>query len=318
MKNIAVQMDYPHLLNPKGDSTICLIEEAAKRGANISWYHPSSLALIGGEVRAQLQPLKITDLQSKNWYELGEAKVQSLGNSDVVLMRQDPPFDMNYITATYLLEQVAGDTLIINDPASVRSYPEKLLPLLFDNIMPESIITARREDFLEFLEIHKDIIIKPLFGWGGHSVLRLKLGGDNIGSLLEMLLAPQQGKPAHQLIAQPYLPQVQTHDVRVVLLYGSVAGAFARTPATGEVRANMRVGGVPIKVKLSSKQQQLCEEIAETLHDMGLYFAGLDFIGDYVTEINVTSPTGLRTIANLYGENPAELFWDCAEDILEK
>ncbi len=318
MKNIAVQMDYPHLLNPKGDSTICLLEEVAKRGANISWYHPSTLAMIGGEVRAQLQPIKLNNLHDKNWYDLGEAKTQSLSDCDVILMRQDPPFDMNYITATYLLEQIAGDALVINDPASVRSYPEKLLPLLFDNIMPETIITARREDFLDFLDIHKDIIIKPLFGWGGHSVLRLKLGGDNVEALLEMLLASNHGKQATQLIAQPYLPEVQTQDVRVVLLYGAVAGAFSRTPASGEVRANMRVGGTPIKFKLSSKQQTLCEQIADTLHEMGIYFAGLDFIGDYVTEINVTSPTGLRTIANLYDENPAALFWDCAEDLLGK
>jgi glutathione synthase len=318
MKNIAIQMDYPHQLKPSGDSTICLLEAAEKRGLNCFFYHYTDLSWRAGELRANLQQIKITDLHSKNWFELGEAKMQSLSAMDLVLMRQDPPFDMNYIAATYLLERIAGDVLVVNDPASVRSYPEKLLPLMFENALPDSIITSNRFDILEFLASSEDIIVKPLFGWGGHSVLRLREGGDNIEALLEMILAPNGGRPALPIIAQKFLPQVEEQDIRVVLIHGEVAGAFARTPAQGEIRANMRVGGTPIKVKLNKHQIRLAEMIADTLNDLGIYIAGLDFIGDYVTEVNVTSPTGLRTISNLYGENPAELFWDGVEDLFKK
>jgi glutathione synthase len=313
MKKIAVQMDYPSQLRPSGDSTICLIEEAQARGMEVYIYHPSSLAYHAGEVRASVQRMTLGDLSAPDWYQLQPAQTLSLSGMDVVLMRQDPPFDMHYLTATYLLEQIGGDARVVNDPASVRSYPEKLLPLLYAEAMPETTITPHRADILEALEQHGDIIVKPLFGWGGHSVLRLRRESDNVEALLEMVLAPNAGKPPLPVMVQPFLPEVATQDIRVVLIAGEIAGAFARTPAQGEIRANMRVGGVPVKVKLSKKQMSLCEEMAETLDAMGIMIAGVDFIGEYVTEINVTSPTGLRTIANLYGTNPAALFWDAVE-----
>jgi glutathione synthase len=313
MKKIAVQMDYPHQLRPSGDSTICLIEEAQMRGMEVYFYHPSTLAQIAGEVRAPLQRLEIKDLGAAEWYTLQNAETRSLSEMDVVLMRQDPPFDIHYLTATYLLEQIGGGVQVVNDPASVRSYPEKLLPLLFAEAMPDTCITPHRADVLEALQHYGDIIVKPLFGWGGHSVLRLRRDGDNIEALLEMLLSPQAGKPALPVIVQPFLPEVATQDIRVVLIAGEIAGAFARSPAQGEIRANMRVGGVPVKVKLSKKQMTLCEEIADTLDALGIVIAGVDFIGEVVTEINVTSPTGLRTIATLYGTNPAAMFWDSFE-----
>jgi glutathione synthase len=317
MKNIAIQMDYPHQLKPAGDSTICLIEAAQKRGINCFFYHYTDLSWRSGELFTNLHPFKITDLKATNWYELGEAKTQSLHEVDLILMRQDPPFDMNYIASTYLLEQISGDTLVVNDPASVRAYPEKLLPLMFENALPDSLITSNRTQILAFLQEHKDIILKPLFGFAGHSVLRLRHGGDNVEALLEMVLAPNGGRPALPIIAQKFLSQVVSQDIRTVIINGMVVGSFARTPAEGEVRANMRVGGTPVKVKLNAHQMRLAENIADTLYDLGIYIAGLDFIGDYVTEVNVTSPTGLRTIINLYGDiNPAEDFWDGVEDLL--
>jgi glutathione synthase len=304
MQQIAIQMDSPHRLNPKGDSTIVLMREAAKRGMTLHYYHPTTLRLRDSEVWAECFPLTIRE--GGEWFTLGTPAILPLSNMDVVLMRQDPPFDMAYITATYLLERIGGNTRVVNDPASVRSYPEKLLPLMFDVVTPTTLITADKQELLIFLEQHKDVIVKPLYGWGGHAVLRLRVGGDNTHAILEML-ALRDSLP---LIAQPFLPEVEAHDVRVVLIHGQVAGAFSRTPASGEVRANMRVGGTPVPYKLSDAQYAICERIAPDLDDMGLHLVGVDLIGNQLTEINVTSPTGLRTLELLYDVNPAAMFWD--------
>jgi glutathione synthase len=301
---IAVQMDAPHSLKPAGDSTIVLLREAAARGMSIFYYHHTSLRWKDGDVYATLQPLTVREGDA--WFTLGEASVRPLSDMDVVLMRQDPPFDMGYITATYLLERIRGNTRVINDPASVRSYPEKLLPLMMEESTPDTLITADSDDILSFLSTHKDIILKPLYGFGGHAVLRLREGGDNVQALLEMIRL----RDPIPVIAQPFLPAVETQDIRVVLIHGQIAGAFARTPASGEIRANMRVGGMPIAYTLNAKQRGICERIAPTLHDMGLHLAGLDLIGDHLTEINVTSPTGLRTLEKLYNTSPAAMFWD--------
>ncbi len=304
---IAVQMDPPHTLKPAGDSTIVLLREAAARGMELFYYHTASLRWKGGEVLAGLHPLEIE--QGDAWHTLGAVSVKSLSYMDVVLMRQDPPFDMGYITATYLLERIEGNTRVINDPASVRSYPEKLLPLMAAEATPETLITSDSEDILTFLDQHQDIIIKPLYGWGGHAVLRLRAGGDNVQALLEMIRL----RDPLPVIAQPFLPAVTAEDIRVVLIHGEIAGAFARAPASGEIRANMRVGGVPVAYELNATQRALAETVAPLLDDMGLHLAGLDLIGNHLTEINVTSPTGLRTLEKLYGSHPAALFWDGVE-----
>jgi glutathione synthase len=302
---IAVQMDAPHTLKPAGDSTIVLLREAAARGMALYYYHHTTLRWKDGNVYAALHPLTVQDGEA--WYTLDEANVQPLSNMDVVLMRQDPPFDMGYITATYLLERIQGNTRVINDPASVRSYPEKLLPLMMEEVAtPDTLITADSDDILAFLATHKDIILKPLYGFGGHAVLRLREGGDNVLALLEMLRL----RDPLPIIAQPFLPAVEMQDIRVVLIHGQIAGAFARAPASGEIRANMRVGGTPVPYTLNAKQQALCERIAPMLDDMGLHLAGLDLIGEHLTEINVTSPTGLRTLEKLYNTSPAKMFWD--------
>ena len=299
---IAVQMDAPHQLNPAGDSTIVLLREAAKRGDELYYYAANSLSW-HGEVYAPLQKLHVVDGQE--WYQLEQPRKVALSEMDVVLMRQDPPFDMGYITATYFLDRLT-DTLVLNNPTAVRSQPEKLLPLDYVQAMPDTLMTPHHDDIADFLDKHGDIIIKPLYGWGGHSVLRLRRGGDNVSALLEML----KERDNLPIIAQPFLADVATHDIRVVLIGGVIEGAFARSPASGEIRANMRVGGVPVAVELNAKQRALCEVIAPALHAQGLYFAGLDFIGDMLTEINVTSPTGLKTLETLYGTQPAVTFWD--------
>ncbi|TAE33315.1 MAG: glutathione synthase [Alphaproteobacteria bacterium] len=307
MKKIAVQMDHPHQLNPKGDSTIVLMREAQRRGYDLYYYHPTTLRLAHGEVRAMLHPMTLHE--DDVWYQLGAPRIAALDAMDVILMRQDPPFDMGYITATYLLDALPQHVRVLNNPTAVRSHAEKLLPLRYADAMPPTLITADHQEILDFLEKHHDVILKPLYGWGGHSVLRLRSHGDNVHALLEML-----GR-THSLpmIAQPFLPEVATHDVRVVLIGGVVAGAFARIPIAGEVRANMRVGGVPVAHQLTPKQEAYCARLAPDLHALGLYFTGVDFIGDYLTEINVTSPTGLRTLERLYDATPAAMFWDGVE-----
>lgn len=303
---IAVQMDPPSRLNPAGDSTICLMREAARRGYVLYTYTPDALSYTQGEVSASMQRLHIQP-DAQDWFTL-EAPVRlPLHRMRVVLMRQDPPFDMAYITATYLLDQLGESVAVVNNPTAVRSHAEKLLPLVFPEAMPQTLISADKDEVLTFLSEHRDIILKPLYGWGGHGVLRLREGGDNVQTLLEMLLTRRDGLP---VMAQPFLPEVASHDIRVVLIGGKIAGAFSRTPASGEIRANMRVGGTPQACELSPTQQALCERIAPWLHERGLYLAGLDLIGEHLTEINVTSPTGLRALENLYGTTPAALFWD--------
>ncbi len=301
---IAIQMDAPKTLNPAGDSTIVLLREAARRGYTLYYYAAESLCWKEGAVRALLYPLSVEEGES--WFRLGDEQEQPLQAMDVVLMRQDPPFDMGYITATYWLDRIGGDTRVLNDPTAVRSHAEKLLPLDYVDAMPDTLMTSHKDAILAFLERHGDIIIKPLYGWGGHAVLRLRKGGDNVQALLEML----QARDPLPIIAQPFLPEVATQDIRVILIGGQVVGAFARNPAQGEIRANMRVGGSPVAVELNATQQALCERIAPELQAKGLYFAGLDLIGEYLTEINVTSPTGLRALEVLYGTNPAAVFWD--------
>lgn len=300
---IAVQMDAPDTLNPAGDSTIALMREAAKRGYHLYYYRAHELTLCEGDIIAPLRLLHINN--GEEWYDMHPPVMTSLHAMDAVLMRQDPPFDMGYITATYMLDRL-DNVIVLNDPTSVRSYPEKLLPFDYIEAMPDTLITMHQDIIRDFLSEHQDIILKPLYGWGGHSVLRLRHGGDNVEALLEML----QERDTLPVIAQPFLPDVSKADIRVVLINGKNSGAFARTPMQGEVRANMRVGGQPVEIELNEAQQTLCHQVAADLKDKGLYFAGLDFIGNMLTEINVTSPTGIKTIETLYGTSPAADFWD--------
>ncbi|MBY0355361.1 MAG: glutathione synthase [Rickettsiales bacterium] len=305
---IAIQMDPPERLNAQGDSTILLAEEAQRRGYQLWWYPAASLCLRASQVwTAQARSLQVLP-QAALWYVQGEPQHLSLNDVDVVLMRQDPPFDMAYLSATYLLERLDTHTLVANHPFHVRNAPEKLFPFLFEDCMPPTLIAQNAAAIREFLQEQGDIVVKPLYGFGGHGVFRLHSHSDNVEATLEMLLSHPE-----PLVAQRFLPEVSDGDRRVVMMDGDVVGLLGRLPAAGEIRANLRVGGSAAKAKLTSRQQLICDRLAPELRARGLIFAGVDFIGDWLTEVNVTSPTGLRAIKALDGSAPEAAFWDAIE-----
>lgn len=305
---IAVQMDHPSRLNPAGDSTFMLIEEAARRGHDVYFYEAPMLSWQMGDLTAPLAPITI-DMQASPAWKLGTATRTSLRSMDTILMRQDPPFHMAYITATHLLEQIVSDVPVWNNPASVRNFPEKLSILGFDRYMPSTLISRDAEEIHAFAKTHGTVVAKPLYGFGGRSVYKLGAGDSNIDTLIEQWseLSPEP------LMWQAFLPQVAAEDKRVLFIGGDVASVFTRVPAEGSIRANMRVGGTPKATELSPRQQEICTALSPFLKQHGLMLAGIDLIGDYLTEINVTSPTGLRAAQALYGVNLASTFWDRVE-----
>ncbi len=308
---VAIQMDAIESINPRGDSTLLLGIEAIRRGHEVFYYTPDKLSYLDGDIKAWAQPIKFFD-DPKHYYELGESFSLDLKTMDVVLLRQDPPFNMEYITTTYLLEQLQPKTLVVNDPASVRNNSEKLFPTLIKEFMPPTLISADIRYIGDFYAKHKDIIIKPLYGYGGRSVLHLKDGDDNFKALMEMLFANSK----EQIIAQKFLPEVKDRDMRIILIDGEIGGAVGRIPESGNIRANMRVGGKAIKVELSKKQREICEALRKPLKDKGIIFAGLDVIGDWLTEINITSPTTLRAANQLNGTQLERNIWDVIESKL--
>ncbi len=308
---VAIQMDAIESINPRGDSTLLLGIEAIRRGHEVFYYTPDKLSYLDGDIKAWAQPIKFFD-DPKHYYELGESFSLDLKTMDVVLLRQDPPFNMEYITTTYLLEQLQPKTLVVNDPASVRNNSEKLFPTLIKEFMPPTLISADIRYIGDFYAKHKDIIIKPLYGYGGRSVLHLKDGDDNFKALMEMLFANSK----EQIIAQKFLPEVKDRDMRIILIDGEIGGAVGRIPESGNIRANMRVGGKAIKVELSKKQREICEALRKPLKDKGIIFAGIDVIGDWLTEINITSPTTLRAANQLNGTQLERNIWDVIESKL--
>lgn len=303
-RRIAIQMDEPASLNAKGDSTIVLALEAQKRGYQLYYYHPSMLSDVQGEITASVaHPITFFD-SSETWFELGAAQSLPLNEMDAVLMRQDPPYDMAYLTATYLLERLK--TPVINNPAFVRNAPEKLSILHFADAIPPTLITRDITSIDQFRQQQGDIIVKPLYGYGGRAVYKFSEGDSNLHTLLEHFFT-QSREP---VMVQRFLPEVVSRDVRVILMNGKVSAAVGRIPAAQEIRANFRVGGSAAKVELNAHQQSICDRVGAWLKDNGVLFAGLDLIGDYLTEINITSPTGLRAAIALYGHNPAVDFWD--------
>jgi len=305
---IAVQMDHPSRLNAAGDTTFALIEEAQKRNHELFFYEAPMLSWQAGEVTAPLAPITI-DMQASPAWKLGEAKATSLATMDVILMRQDPPFHMAYITATHLLEQLPERVKILNHPKGVRNLPEKISILGFAQFMPPTLISRDPDAIHAFAETHKTIVAKPLYGFGGRSVYKLSAGDSNIDTLIEQWseLSPEP------LMWQAFLSEVKSEDKRILFIGGEVAAVFARLPAEGSIRANMRVGGTPVKTELTAKQKEICAALTPFLNANGIMLAGIDVIGDYLTEINVTSPTGLRAAQKLYGVNLAEKFWDAVE-----
>jgi glutathione synthase len=256
-------------------------------------------------VAIQMDPIESIDIDGDSTFALAlEAQAR-----DVVLMRQDPPFDMAYITATHVLEHVHPQTLVVNDPVSVRNAPEKLFVTHFDGLMPPTLITSNSDDIKAFRAEHGDIIIKPLYGNGGSGVFHIEPGNENLTALLE-LFTDLYREP---VIAQRYLPEVRQGDKRIILVDGEAVGAINRVPAKGEARSNMHVGGTPLKSDLTPRERDICAAIGPALKEQGLIFVGIDVIGDYLTEINVTSPTGIQEIDRFDGSNLSALIWDAIE-----
>jgi glutathione synthase len=316
--NVAVQMDPLDSINIDGDSSFALMLEAQQRGHALWHYEVRHLSLqegraspaggIAERVTAVARPVTVRR-QRGDHFTAGAAERVDLGAMDVVLMRQDPPFDMAYITATHILEHIHPRTLVVNDPASVRNAPEKLLVTHFPDLMPPTLVTWDSAAIRAFRAEHGDIIVKPLFGNGGAGVFRIKPDDENLGALLEMHFA----RSREPLMIQRYEPAVRQGDKRIILVDGVPAGAINRVPADGESRSNMHVGGRAEAVTLTPRDQEICARIGPTLRDRGLIFVGIDVIGHYLTEINVTSPTGLQEIARFDGTNLAALIWDRIE-----
>ena len=306
--SVAIQMDPIERIDIRGDSTFALALEAQARGHTLIYYGPRELTLRERQVVAKTRPLSVRE-KIGDHFTLGEAQITDLSRMDVVLMRQDPPFDMAYITATHILERIHPKTLVVNDPSSVRNAPEKLFVTQFEGLMPPTLVTSDREEIRAFRATHKDIIVKPLYGNGGAGVFRLKSDDENFAALLEMFTQFYR----EPLVVQRYVPDVRKGDKRIILVDGVAAGAINRVPAKGEARSNMHVGGRPEAVELSQRDRQICEAIGPELKARGLIFAGIDVIGDYLTEINVTSPTGIREIRRFGGADIAALIWDAIE-----
>ena len=305
---VAIQMDHVSTIDIAGDSTFVLGMEAQKRGYEVFHYTPPELMFRDRKVLARVQPMKLRN-EKGNHFALGESALVDLSTFDVVLLRQDPPFDMSYITTTHLLEHIHPKTLVVNDPASVRNAPEKLFVTHFDGVMPPTLISADPRALRDFRDEHKDIILKPLFGNGGAGVFRLQPGDENFASLLEMF-SKQSREP---VIAQRYLPEVRKGDKRIILIDGKAVGAIDRVPAEGEARSNMHVGGQAVKAGLTKRDQEICDIIGPELSRLGMIFVGIDVIGNYLTEINVTSPTGLQQINRVDGVCLEAQIWDSIE-----
>ena len=307
--NIAFQMDHIETLSISGDTTFALCLEAQKRGHKIFHYTPDQLTYKNGKVTSLVEPLKVMDDEG-NHFNLGNPFETDFIDIDFVLMRQEPPFNMHYITYTHILEHLPENVRVINNPVSVRNAPEKLLVTFFKDLMPETIISSDVDSVLNFQKTHKDIVLKPLYGKGGEGIIRLQ-ENDNMVEEVKNFIKDQD----EPIMVQPFLPEVKYGDKRIIILDGEPVGCLNRIPAKGEFRSNLGVGGIPKLSKLSESDIKICDTIKPTLKEMNLVFVGIDVIGNYLTEINVTCPTGVRQIKNLGGPDIPELFWEYAEGL---
>ncbi|MBS3649037.1 glutathione synthase [Pseudaminobacter sp. 19-2017] len=305
---IAIQMDHIATVNIAGDTTFALALEAQRRGHSLYHYTPDRLSQSDGKVFARVEELAVRD-EKGNHFTLGEQVRTDLSEMDVVLLRQDPPFDMNYITTTHILERIHPKTLVVNDPAWVRNSPEKIFVTEFPDLMPETLITKDPREVDDFRRKHGDIIVKPLYGNGGAGIFHLHEADRNLASLLEMF-AQMFREP---FIVQQYLKEVRKGDKRIILIDGEPVGAINRVPAEHDSRSNMHVGGRAEKTELTAREREICERIGPSLRERGFVLVGIDVIGDYLTEINVTSPTGIREVKRFGGADIAALFWDAVE-----
>jgi glutathione synthase len=305
----AIQMDPIERLNIRGDSTFALMLEGQRRGHELLYYTPPDLALRDRRIVAHANPVSVADEEGSH-YRLGERRLIDLTECDVVLLRQDPPFDMSYITTTHLLEALQPGVLVVNDPSFVRNSPEKLFVTQFPDLMPPTMITHSIEDVRDFRREHRDIILKPLYGNGGAAVFRMQPEDSNVGALVELF----QTVFREPFIVQRYQPEVRKGDKRIILVDGEIAGAINRVPAIDEARSNMHVGGRPEPTEITERDREICATIGPELKRRGLIFTGIDVIGDYLTEINVTSPTGIREVKRFGGADIAAMIWDVIED----
>ena len=305
---IAFQMDPIGDVNINADSSFRLAEEAQARGHTLFYYAPDHLAYQEGRITAKGHDFTVQRVQGAH-ATLGPEKEVDLAEFDVVWLRQDPPFDMHYITSTHLLDRLSPHTLVVNDPFWVRNYPEKLLVLDFPDLTPPTTVARDLDTIKAFKHKHNDVILKPLYGNGGAGVFRLDSNDRNLTSLHELFT----GFSREPLIVQKFLPDVSNGDKRVILVDGEPVGAINRVPAAGETRSNMHVGGRPEKIGLSERDLEICAAIGPLLKEKGQIFVGIDVIGDYLTEINVTSPTGIQELERFDGVNVAEKIWQVIE-----
>jgi len=305
---VAVQMDPIERINIKGDSTFALLLEAQARGHSLSYYTPDRMAQVDGRLFARVDPLTVRD-QAGSHFTLGESTRVPLDSFDVILLRQDPPFDLSYITTTHMLERIHPRTLVVNDPAEVRNAPEKVLVTSFPELMPPTLITRDLAEIKAFRAEHQDIVMKPLYGHGGGGVFRVTRDDLNFGSLYDMFAVTFR----EPWVIQKFLPAVKQGDKRILLVNGEFAGAVNRVPAEDDLRSNMVRGGSPKATDLTPREREIIEKLRPALIERGMIFVGIDVIGDWLTEINVTSPTGIRAVKNLGGPDAAALVWDVIE-----
>jgi len=306
--HIAIQMDPMESINPRSDTTLRIGLEAQARGHALWHYTPDKLSWREGKITAEAQRVTFFPGEER-YHEFTEKTSLDLSEMDVVLIRQDPPFNMTYITTTYLLERLQPKTLVANNPASVRDWPEKWMPVLFKEFMPPTLVSADVKAIEDFRREHEDIVVKPFYGFGGNDVFRIPPEEKNSAALITKAL-PKTKEP---VMVQKFLPEVKDQDRRILMIDGEVAGIFGRIPAEGEIRANMRLGGTPVKAGITPRQRKICAALAPVLKEKGLLLAGIDVIGDFLTEVNITSPTGFAAVQKLYGKNVAANFWDAVE-----
>jgi len=307
--NVAVQMDPIARINIRGDSTFALLLEAQKRGHSLSYYTPDKLSLNGAELVAPVQILSVQDEEGDH-FTLGEPRREALSVFDVILLRQDPPFDLAYITSTHLLERLQPKTLVVNDPASVRNAPEKLFVMNFPQLMPPTLISRDLDEINAFRDEHGAVVMKPLHGHGGAAVFRVMPQDMNFGSLFDMFSVTFR----EPWVIQRFLPEVKHGDKRIILVNGEFAGAVNRVPAADDLRSNMVRGGAAKATDLTDREREICKALGPALREHRLLFVGIDVIDGYLTEINVTSPTGIRAVARLGGPDIAAKIWDVIEN----
>jgi glutathione synthase len=305
---VAVQMDPIQRINIKGDSTFALLLEAQKRGHSLGYYTTDKLAMLNGRVFSTVESLTVRD-QAGDHFTLEAPRRVEMSEFDVVLLRQDPPFDLAYITSTHLLERIHPKTLVVNDPGHVRNAPEKIFVTEFTDLMPPTLITRDLAEIKAFRAEHNDIVMKPLYGHGGGAVFRITRDDLNFGSLYDMFTVTFR----EQWVVQKFLPAVKQGDKRILLVDGEFAGAVNRVPADDDLRSNMVRGGSPKATDLTPREREIIARVGQPLRERGMIFVGIDVIGDFITEINVTSPTGIRAVKNLGGPDAAAMVWDVIE-----